>query len=189
MADNAMGRVYLAGPFTSKTDRDAAGAADATDSVDATGSADVMDVISRRSAWRWALLAAEETLCRAGWSVFLPHRDVSEWGARRITPGDVVRECLSAVKESDVVVALLEESFGTHVEVGVALGMGIPVVVVRCQDQAQSYFGGGIGPASLAGELVIPTVRGLADGLGGSAFERALADARTGAALVGSVAG
>jgi hypothetical protein len=93
------------------------------------------------------------------------------------------------VKESDLVIALLDESFGTHVEVGVALGMGIPVVAVRCQDQTQSYFGGGIGPASLAGELVIPTIRTLADSLCGSAFERALTDARTGAALVSPVAG
>jgi hypothetical protein len=106
-----------------------------------------------------------------------------------MTAGDVVRECLSAVKESALVIALLEESFGTHVEVGVALGMGIPVVTVRCQDQAQSYFGGGIGPSSLAGELVIPTVRKLADVLHGTAFDQAVAAARDGAASLHAMAG
>jgi len=180
MATNHISRVYLAGPFTSKADKSVA---------DTTGSANTMDVISGDSTWRWALLAAEEALRRAGWSVFLPHRDVSEWGARRIGPGDVVRECLAAVRASNLVVALLEESFGTHVEVGVALGMGIPVVTVRCQDQSQSYFGGGIGPASLAGELVVPTVKQLPDYLDGAEFERALTDARTGAMALTAMAG
>jgi nucleoside 2-deoxyribosyltransferase len=177
-AQTGNGQVYLAGPFTSKTDTAAGDAADGT-----------MDVISHTSDWRWALLAAEETLRDAGWSVFLPHRDVSAWGARRITAADVVRECLSAVRKSSLVIALLEESFGTHVEVGVALGMGIPVVAVRCQDQAQSYFGGGIGPSSLAGELVIPSVAGLADSLSGTAFEQALARARAGAMSLHAMAG
>lgn len=176
-AGDTVGQVYLAGPFTSKAVRLAGGA----------GS--TMDMISDNSAWRQALLAAERTLRDAGWSVFLPHRDVSEWGARRITPGDVVRECLAAVKESDLVVALLEESFGTHVEVGVAIGMGIPVVVVRCQDQTQSYFGGGIGPSSLAGELVIPTITKFADVLHGAAFDAALAKARTAATSMSAMAG
>lgn len=182
MSENSIGQVYLAGPFTSKTDGPVG---DGTDSA----AGGTMDVISGNSAWRWALLAAEQTLREAGWSVFLPHRDVSEWGARRIAAGDVVRECLAAVKKSDLVVALLEESFGTHVEVGVALGMGIPVVAVRCQDQAQSYFGGGIGPASLAGELVIPTIKGLADYLQGAEFGRALTTARAGAGSVSAMAG
>jgi nucleoside 2-deoxyribosyltransferase len=180
MAENPSSRVYLAGPFTSKTDQAVA---------DTIGDVNAMDVISGNSTWRWALLAAEATLREAGWSVFLPHRDVSQWGARRITAGDVVRECLAAVRESDLVIALLEESFGTHVEVGVALGMGIPVVSVRCQDQSQSYFGGGIGPAALAGELVVPTVRQLPDYLVGDAFNQALANARTGAMSLAAVAG
>ena len=177
-AGKTAGQVYLAGPFTSKTVRP-------TDNIPD----DTVDMISDTSVWRRALLAAERTLVDTGWSVFLPHRDVSEWGARRITPGDVVRECLAAVKESDLVVALLEESFGTHVEVGVALGMGIPVVVVRCQDQAQSYFGGGIAPATLAGELVIPTITRFAEFLYGAAFDDALAGAHAAVGWVGAAAG
>lgn len=171
-----VGRLYLAGPFTSKTVRPGT-------------SGNTMDMISGSSEWRWALLAAERTLVDAGWSVFLPHRDVSQWGARCIAPGDVVRECLAAVAESDLVIALLEESFGTHVEVGVALGKGIPVVIVRCQDETQSYFGGGIGPSSLAGELVIPTMRSLADYLHGTAFDEALHKARVAAESLASLAG
>ncbi|MFC4858683.1 nucleoside 2-deoxyribosyltransferase [Actinophytocola glycyrrhizae] len=174
-ADN-VGQVYLAGPFTSKTEN-------------AVGANATMGMISGNSEWRGALLAAEQALRAKGWSVFLPHRDVSAWGARRITAGDVVRECLSAVKESNLVIALLEESFGTHVEVGMALGMGIPVVTVRCQDQAQSYFGGGIGPASLAGELVVPTIHRFAEVMSGAAFDRAVAAARDGAASLHAMAG
>ena len=177
-ARDTAGQVYLAGPFTSRTVRlvnDDAGS--------------TMDMISDKSLWRQALLAAERTLQDESWSVFLPHRDVSEWGARQIAPGDVVRECLAAVRESDLVVALLEESFGTHVEVGVALGMGIPVVIVRCQDQPQSYFGGGIGPSSLAGELVIPTITRLPEFLRGAAFDTALAEARAAVTSMSAVAG
>jgi hypothetical protein len=144
-----------------------------------------MNMISNTSVWRRALLAAERTLHDAGWSVFLPHRDVSAWGARRITAAEVVRECLDAVRKSDLVVALLEESFGTHVEVGMALGMGIPVVAVQCQDQGQSYFGGGIGPSTLAGELVIPTITRFAEFLYGAAFDDALASARAACSATG----
>jgi len=97
------GRIYLAGPFTSQT-RPHDGHGD-------------RQVIDGTSGWRSALLAAETALRRLGWAVFLPHRDVSAWGIRQTTPETVARECIDALLGSDVVVALLGESFGTHVEV------------------------------------------------------------------------
>lgn len=130
------GRIYLAGPFTSHLTFTVSG----TDRANSGGLPQGGGVIDPQSAWPQTLQATAEALEAAGWTVFLPHRDVSWWGERDVSPGEVARECLEAVVASDVVVAVMGESFGTHVEVGAAIARGIPVVAVRCTMAAESFF-------------------------------------------------
>jgi nucleoside 2-deoxyribosyltransferase len=143
-------RIYLAGPFTQHLSfAPAIGLGPHSDATGSTGAAKF------ESSWRRTLLEAACSLESLGWSVFLPHRDVSAWGEREITPGDVARECLAAVMASDALIAFMGESFGTHVEVGVALGVRIPTVLVRSDESTESYFAGGVASSSLVGELVV----------------------------------
>jgi nucleoside 2-deoxyribosyltransferase len=116
-------------------------------------------VIPHESPWRQLLEDTERALGLAGWSVFLPHREVSRWGSREITPGEVAAECLSAVALSDAVLAILGESFGTHVEVGMALGLGIPTVVVRSKQKTESYFDTGVADSGFVAPLILSDLR------------------------------
>ncbi len=158
-------RIYVAGAYT--------GAASATTETNGrlTGSAQIANgVISDKSPWRQLLEDTERALELVGWSVFLPHREVSRWGSREITPGEVAAECLSGVALSDAVLAILGESFGTHVEVGMALGLGIPTVVVRAKQKAESYFGAGVVDSGFVAPLVLSDLRELPSAVASGRF-------------------
>jgi nucleoside 2-deoxyribosyltransferase len=135
-------------------------------------------VIDPQSAWRRTLQATTEALEANGWTVFLPHRDVSWWGERDVSPGVVARECLEAVVASDVVVAVMGESFGTHVEVGAALARGIPVVAVRCNAAAESFFALAVAQSPWVGVLSVPTLSEMPETIATTAFHEALGQAR-----------
>jgi nucleoside 2-deoxyribosyltransferase len=168
------GRIYLAGPFTSHltfpaSDPDGAN----SDELPQSGG-----VIDPQSAWRRTLQATTDVLEADGWTVFLPHRDVSWWGERDISPGVVARECLEAVVASDVVVAVMGESFGTHVEVGAALARGIPVVAVRCNAAAESFFALAVAQSPWVGVLSVPTLSEMPQMIATAAFHEALRRAK-----------
>jgi len=160
-------RVYLAGPFTQHLVYEAD-----QEGVDAP-----KGTIGPTSEWRRVLLATAQALEQAGWSVFLPHRDVSAWGDRNIGPGVVAQECLEAVMASDAVIAFMAESFGTHVEVGAALGSGVPTVVVRNTTSTESYFASGVAASSWVGELIVSRLDDLPSAVRNGAFQGALDNA------------
>lgn len=169
------GQVYLAGPFTSHltfpaSDPDGAN----SDALPQSGG-----VIDPQSAWRRTLQATTEALEATGWTVFLPHRDVSWWGERDVSPGVVARECLEAVVASDVVVAVMGESFGTHVEVGAALARGIPVVAIRSDAAAESFFALAVAQSPWVGVLSVATLSEMPKTIATAAFHEALGQARS----------
>lgn len=152
-AESGRLRIYLAGAYTSIASSNVDGAGRSSDTVNG--------VISTLSPWRQLLEETERALESRGWSVFLPHREVSRWGSRDIAPAGVAMECLTAVASSDAVIAILGESFGTHVEVGMALGCGIPTVIVRSSGCNESYFGLGVAASNLVSALVLTEVTDL----------------------------
>lgn len=164
-------RIYIAGPFTQHLSH--AKPPTPPNDLD-SDELEPKALIGQDSGWRRTLLAAASALEQRGWSVFLPHRDVSEWGERDITPGDVARECLEAVMASDAVVAFMGESFGTHVEVGAAVGAGIPTVVVRSGTSTESFFASGVASSSFVGELVVDALDDIPQAIDDGDFEKAL---------------
>jgi nucleoside 2-deoxyribosyltransferase len=168
------GRIYLAGPFTSHLTFPASG----PDAANSDALRQGGGVIDPQSAWRRTLQATTEALEAIGWTVFLPHRDVSWWGERDVSPGVVARECLEAVVASDVVVAVMGESFGTHVEVGAAIARGIPVVAVRCAATSESFFALAVAQSPWVGVLSVPTLSDMPKTIATAAFLEALHQAR-----------
>lgn len=164
-AEGGQARIYVAGAYTSAVSpaKENNGAS--------TGSAHAINgVIPDESPWRQLLEDTEKALGLAGWSVFLPHREVSQWGSREVTPGEVAVECLAGVASSDAVLAILGESFGTHVEVGMALGLGIPTVVVRSKQRNESYFGSGVADSGLVAPLTLSDLGDLPSAVASSGF-------------------
>jgi hypothetical protein len=87
--------------------------------------------------------------------VVLPHRDVSVWGETSRPIEIIVEHCVSEVKAADVLVAIAAESFGAHVEIGVALGVGLPVLLITSTSVPQSFFAGGLCESALVTKVAV----------------------------------
>jgi hypothetical protein len=162
------GRLYLAGPFTDV----------AQPAVSEEGA--TSGLISPESPWRRILEATERALTRRGWDVFLPHRDVSRWGHRDVAPAQLARECLDAVLGSDCIIAVMARSFGTHVEVGIALGKGIPAVIIEADDESISFFGQAVAGCDMVNSLRLRNLCDLPDTVARGALDNVIRKAFVG---------
>jgi hypothetical protein len=92
-------------------------------------------------SYRRFLATLAKIIASWGYEVIIPHRDINGWGQRKLIPSELADKCLSAVRNADYFVGLLENSFGSHVEMGVAIGAGVPIVLLRTDDGQLSFFG------------------------------------------------
>ncbi len=97
--------------------------------------------------YRQYLEGIECIVHQSGYTTFLPHRDVNRWGDRQLTARQGAAECTKQVLQADVVVALPQFSLGAHYEIGVAVGHGIPVVVLLAEGTETSFIMQGLGLA------------------------------------------
>ena len=79
-----------------------------------------------------------------GLSAVLPHRDVNRWGRRSLSPQQVAQSCIDLVRECDVFVGILGDSYGAHVEAGVALALRKPCVFFEVGEFGQTFVGSGL---------------------------------------------
>src|SRR5207253_5741573 len=86
-------------------------------------------------AYREFLREIEATIRSCGFDTVLPHRDVNEWGDRVVMPEDAANECTKHVFGSDVLVTFPGTSLGAHYEMGIAIGYGIPVILLKCEGE------------------------------------------------------
>jgi deoxyadenosine/deoxycytidine kinase len=163
-------KIYLAGPFTGTTVANDPTANDRLFSIPQM-------VIPVDSTWRLTLERTSRALATEGFQVYLPHRDISAWGTGASSARAVADACLRAVAECDIVLAVLGHSFGTHVEVGTAVGLGRPVVVVTETREPPSFVGGGISAAGFAAELTVASLDELPKLVRSEAFRQAIATA------------
>ena len=131
-------QVYLAAPYTGRaTRREFASKGGALFSGE-----EYAESIPR--SYRVQLTALANAIEAHGHKVLLPHRDINRWGSRALAPSEVASRCLAAVAASDCFIGLIAESFGSHAEMGYALGLGKPVLVLSSESDATSFFGSGI---------------------------------------------
>ena len=100
--------------------------------------------------YRRALLGIEKRLRDFHLETLIPHRDVNRWGHKTVLAGDVFGHCKLAVQRADLVVAVLGYSPGAHFEVGLAQGMGKPVLAIQCSEIPTSYLATGMPNATKA---------------------------------------
>jgi deoxyadenosine/deoxycytidine kinase len=138
---------YLAAPFTSEEEVP-------------LGSGDQLRLFRGKlrgqippGGYRAALMAVEASLSEAGLEILLPHRDVSRWGTVPISDRSIAIACTTEVLRSDLFVGLLGLSLGAHYECGLALGSGIPALLISCADLQESLIAAGL---SALGDLFPP---------------------------------
>ncbi len=131
--------VYLAAPFTSR-----AKPRKLTTSAQQSlfPGDDYIENIT--GAYRRHLLGLSRAIEGHGYRVLLPHRDINAWGRKAYPPSEIANKCIDAVAGCDYFVGLIAESFGSHLELGVALGMSKPILLLFVDTIPTSFFGRGV---------------------------------------------
>ncbi|MDB5438334.1 MAG: deoxynucleoside kinase [Caulobacteraceae bacterium] len=148
-------QVYLAAPFTARART--RGGPGARNLFDTEGLPDQIPTSYRRR-----LTGLAQAIEGHGHEVLLPHRDINRWGKRSLPGSEVARRCLAAVADADCFVGLIAESFGSHAELGYALGLGKPSLILVSSGDATSFFGQGMSALPNVSVLRAGSVTGLA---------------------------
>jgi len=83
-------------------------------------------------------------LAAAGWETAVVARDIEQWGAFSLAPGDLMRATFALIESCDLaVIDLSEKGVGVGIEAGYAHARGIPVVTVarRSADISETLRG------------------------------------------------
>lgn len=97
-----------------------------------------------RGRFRRMLTGIDTALRGMGVTGFLPHRDISKWGKRRITPEHLTELCSAYVRDADILIAIPGLSQGSHYELGLAIGISKPVIVIQCDEVPSSFVASGL---------------------------------------------
>ena len=127
--------IYLAAPFTDRASKRA---------ISAKGAARLFSgeeyVESIPRHYRNQLLAMARAIESHGHDVLLPHRDINRWGSRTLPASQIASRCLAAIEGADAYIGLVGHSFGSHAELGYALGMGKPCIILIAQSLPTSFL-------------------------------------------------
>jgi nucleoside 2-deoxyribosyltransferase len=164
LAKMSKGSIYLAAPFTAAEERRPILAADNTQNTDPAETHGRIPL----GPYRSALIEAASAMRRLGFSVTLPHKDVNDWGEKKLLPEEVMRTCTQQVAVCDLFVGILAQSCGSHYEFGLALGLGKPCLIIAADELPHSFVAQGsraIDDTSQAGrgELMVQSVKTLFD--------------------------
>lgn len=151
---------YLAAPFTGKATEPLV----PTDSSAHMENDDALFSLSKirppvhgriaDAEYRLFLESVEQIIRSCGYDVFLPHRDINRWGDRVLSPKRAASECTRHVFSADVLIALPQLSLGAHYEIGVAIGYGLPVLVLIQGDEPTGFLTPGL--SSVGDTTVVP---------------------------------
>lgn len=143
---------YLAAPFTSA----------ATESVEeASLLPETPHGIISQGPYRKILVGIEKALANIGIDTFIPHRDINKWGTLTLSPSQVTSRCSKYVDETDLLIGILSTSHGSHYELGLAQGLGKPVLIIRCKELPESFIAEGM--VSDSDRLLVVEVEKLSD--------------------------
>ena len=128
---------YIAAPFTAVAESDTDAHSDLFEEAGPHGTI-------RRGRYRNVLLSIERGLQKLGVHALLPHRDVNEWGSRRLSSREVLSLCTIQVTRCDLFVGILGLSHGAHYEFGLARACDNPSIIIHCSELADSFIASGV---------------------------------------------
>jgi deoxyadenosine/deoxycytidine kinase len=116
-------------------------------------------------AYRRRLAGLARAIEAHGHEVLLPHRDINRWGKRSLPASEVAKRCLDAVADADCFVGMIAESFGSHAELGYALALRKPTLILLSARNTTSFFGQGMAAHSGASVLSASSVTAMMEKL------------------------
>jgi deoxyadenosine/deoxycytidine kinase len=100
--------------------------------------------IPDNNPYRMMLEEMAKILRKHNINTLIPHRDINQWGKKKISSADVYRKCLLQVENCDLFIGIFGLSPGVHLEYGYAHAKGTPCVIIRCKEIESSYISNGI---------------------------------------------
>ncbi len=86
----------------------------------------------------------ESVVREFGFSTFLPHRDIHEWGKIYIEPEIVMRQVSDEIKKCDLFVTYPEYSRGPNVELGMAVALKKKSIIIQNENEKTSLVHAGL---------------------------------------------
>ena len=75
--------------------------------------------------------------------VVLPHKDENQWGKRYISGEQVVNSMIDALKRSDLLVAIVSNSIGVHMELAMMAIQNKPMVLIVVNSLTKGFYANG----------------------------------------------
>jgi len=85
-------------------------------------------------------------------------------------PKQVYDECLNSLESCDALVAIPDTSHGVHLELGIALGLGLPTAILQSEDTNVSFIASGANNSDRVLSLSAPRRSLIPEVLSGSTF-------------------
>ena len=135
------GYVYLAAPFSQLATDNNVGTTDTESDYNLFSSFEDNTYGALPSRYRNQLIRIKQSVEKAsGLSVMLPHRDINNWGKTYYPTEFITPRITEGVANASAIVAIPGNSLGVHMELGIAIAKGIPVVVFDTKDFPGSFF-------------------------------------------------
>ena len=110
-----MSKVYIAAPFTDKS----------TIKNKAHVYGEINDI-----SYKNFLEIIDSLVKECGFSTFLPHRDIHNWGDVYIEPTVVVKKSMEALNFCDMLITYPERSAGSNIELGWASALNKKIIIL-----------------------------------------------------------
>lgn len=90
------------------------------------------------------LNSIESVLRELGFSTFLPHRDIHQWGKVYIEPEIVMQQVFKEIKQCELFVTCPEYSKGPNVELGMAIALKKKSIIIQNENEKLSLVHSGL---------------------------------------------
>ena len=81
--------------------------------------------------------------CNGEFEVLLPHKDENNWGKTYISNDQIVEAMITNMKNADLLVAVVSNSIGVHMEIAMMSVQNKPMVLVIVEDLTSGFYANG----------------------------------------------
>lgn len=108
--------------------------------VDDNREYDVLPLQYRRFLSKCANIIEED----GRYNVLLPHRDENNWGKSYKSSEQVMIAMINNIKYSNLIVAILSNSIGVHMEIAMMIALKKPIIIVIVEDLTTGFYAEGL---------------------------------------------
>lgn len=96
--------------------------------------------------------------CDGEFDVILPHKEENNWGKSYITNGQIIDAMLNNMKKSDLIVAIISNSIGVHMELAMMAIQNKPMILIIVDNLTKGFYAKGFKNKSNVLVINVPTI-------------------------------